>query len=86
MKREDEIRKEILFQAYARRPLLVCASAIYKQCRKEQMDFTETEIKRELPFLAGDELLKPAIAEGVTERHYEITSKGVRHYEQNYAA
>ena len=86
MSRHDDIRKEILFQAYALRPLPVSAAKIHRECRKQQMDFSLTEIAREMPFLCGDGLLNPKPVPGVTELHYDITSAGVRHYEQNFAA
>ena len=86
MNRADEIRKEILFQAYALRPLHVSASRIHRSCLKQQMDFSEVEIKRELPFLVGEELLERVVEPGVTELHFTISAKGVRHYEQNFAA
>jgi hypothetical protein len=82
----DDIRKEILFQAYARRPLALTASSVHRQCRKEQMDCSLSQIARELPFLVGERLLQIRNVPGVTEAHYEITSEGVRHYEQNFAA
>lgn len=85
MSRQDEIRKEILFQAYALRPLPVSASKIHKRCRKEQMDFSLAEIIRELPFLVGEKILQTKEMPGVTELHYDITSTGVRHYENNFA-
>lgn len=86
MSRQDEIRKEILFQAYALRPLPVSAAKLHRECRKQQMDFSLAEIARELPFLVGEKLLQPAAMPGVTEKHFDITSEGIRHYEQNFAA
>jgi Fe2+ or Zn2+ uptake regulation protein len=86
MTRANDIRKEILFQAFAKRPLFISASSVQKQCRKEQMDYSLAEIARELPFLVGEKLIEKAEAPGVTEMQYVITSAGIRHYEQTYAA
>lgn len=86
MTRQDEIRKEILFQAYARRPLPISASVIHRECRKQQMDFTLADIAREMPFMAGEQLIAPHAMPGVTELHYTISAAGVRHYEQNFLA
>ena len=86
MTRENSIRKEILFQAFAKRPLSVTASGIAKQCRKEQMDFSELEIRRELPYLVGKKALARVTAMDASEPAYEITAEGIDYYEQNYAA
>ncbi len=86
MTRADDIRKEILFQAYALRPIPVTATRVQRECKKQQMDFTLSEISRELPFLVSDGLLISLQMLGVTEDHYNITSAGVRHYERNFAA
>lgn len=86
MNRQDQIRKEILFQAYALRPLPVTATRIHRECKKQQMDYAVPEISRELPFLVGDGLLQSQPMPGVTEDHYVITSQGVRHYEKHFSA
>lgn len=84
MKRTDEIRKEILFQAYGLRPLPVTAAQMHRACRKARMDFSEIEIDRELPFLVGEKLMERVAEPGVTEKHFTITSAGIRHYEENF--
>ncbi|MBC8095739.1 MAG: hypothetical protein H7Y43_07995 [Akkermansiaceae bacterium] len=86
MTRPDDIRKEILMQAYAVRPLAVSAERIYRDAKKAGYDFSLFEIKRELPFLVGEKLLFENQTPGVTERTFEISSIGVRHYENTYAA
>jgi len=85
MSLKDDIRKEILFQAYARRPLPISGSKVLRECKKLQMNVTLDDIVRELPFLAGERLLEPYAMPGVTELHYVISAAGVRHYEQNFA-
>ena len=85
MTRENNIRKEILLQAYGCRSLALSAERIQRDARKEGYDFTVSEVKRELPFLVGEGLLKETAMPGVTEKYFEITSAGIRHYEQNLA-
>ena len=86
MTREDSIRKEILFQAYAVRPLMVGASRMERDARKSGYDFLRIEIVREVQFLADEKLLVAESQPGSTEKLYRISGEGVRHYEQNYAA
>jgi hypothetical protein len=85
MTRADSIRKEILFQAYAVRPLPLSAAKIHRTCKKNQDDFSEIEIARELPFLVDEKLLRDVPVPGITEKYFVITSDGIRHYEQNFA-
>ncbi|MDX1951496.1 MAG: hypothetical protein SFY81_04890 [Verrucomicrobiota bacterium] len=85
MTRTDAIRKEILFQLFACRPVPLTASTIHKSCRKERLDFSETEIKREFVFLHDDGLIKPEAERGSAEEPYRITAEGVRVYETKYA-
>jgi hypothetical protein len=84
--RADDIRKEILMQAYAVRPLAVTAERLYRDAKKAGYDFSLFEIKRELPFLVGEKLIHEKRTPGVTEPSFEITSEGVRQYENTYAA
>lgn len=85
MSRQDNLRKEILFQLYGVRPIARGADAILRDCRKQQMDFTRQEIWQELQFLADENLLIPIDMSGTTEKLYRISAAGVRHYEQTYA-
>ena len=86
MRREDSIRKEILFQLYGMRPLSRSSADLQRECRKQQYDFTQAEVARETQFLADDGLLIPLDLSGTTEQRYRISAQGVRHYEQHYAA
>lgn len=82
----DEIRKELLFQLYAMRPLARDAKAIERECRKQQLAVTLQQIAQELQFLADEGLLILIAEPGTTCRMYRIHASGVRHYEQTYAA
>ncbi len=86
MSREDSIRKEILFQLYGLRPLARSVSALWRESRKQQLDYTRQELARETQCLADDGLLIAIELSGMTERMYRLNAAGVRHYEQNYAA
>ena len=86
MTRPDLIRKEILMQLYAVRPLAVSPERIQRDAAKAGYDYAVTEIRREVSFLADTGLLIEIGDPGVTARLYRIHAAGVRHYEQNYAA
>lgn len=86
MTREDSIRKEILFQCYAVRPLALGAARMERDARKSGYDFLRIEINREAQFLVDERLLIEVQQPGSTEKLYRINGDGVRHYEQNYAA
>lgn len=81
----DEIRKELLFQLYAVRPLARNAEQIERESRKQQLAMTVGDIRRELQFLADEGLLILIQEPGTTSRLYRIHANGVRHYEQTYA-
>lgn len=83
--RNEQIRKEVLFQLYAVKPLTRSAEQIERECRKQRMDFTKGEIGAELQFLADDGLLILIAEPGTTMKLYRIHANGVRHYEQNFA-
>lgn len=81
----DEIRKELLFQLYAVRPLVRSAEQIERECRKQQLGASIQQVKQELQFLADEGLLILIQEPGTTSRLYRIHANGVRHYEQTYA-
>lgn len=81
----DDIRKELLFQLYAVRPLSRSAQQIERECRKQQLGVTQQQIAQELQFLADEGLLILIAEPGTTARTYRIHANGVRHYEQHYA-
>lgn len=83
--RNEQIRRELLFQLYAVKPLTRSAEQIERECRKQRMDFTKGEIAAELVFLADEGLLILIEEPGTTSRLYRIHANGVRHYEQTYA-
>jgi hypothetical protein len=83
MKRNDLIRKEILLQCYAVSPLPLTAARIARDAKKNLYDYSEKEIERELQFLTDEKLLTEMPVPGVTEKHFRITSDGVRHCEQH---
>lgn len=84
MNRPEQIRKEVLLQLYACRPLALTAERIGRDARKEGYDFTPAEIGRELQFLLDEELALELRVKGTTERRWRISSEGIRQYEQNY--
>lgn len=82
----DEIRKEVLFQLYAVRPLTRTAEQIERECRKHQMVVGVQQVRQELQFLADEGLLILIAEPGTTVKLFRIHASGVRHYEQTYAA
>ena len=82
--RAEQIRDEILMQLYASRPLPLSVSRIERDARKGGYDYTKREILAEAHFLKGEDLCAEKEMPGKTELHFEITSHGVRHYEQNF--
>jgi len=86
MERNDQIRKEILLQLYAARPLTLTPDRIARDAKKQGYDYTVREIKQELVYLADNGLLIEIGDPGVSAKLYRIHAKGVTHYEQTYAA
>lgn len=86
MERNDQIRKEILFQLYAVRPLALTPDRIHRDAKKSNYDFTLREIQAELAFLLDGELVVKTTESAVTAPSYRIHALGVTHYEQSYAA
>lgn len=84
--RQDDIRKEILLQLYATRPIALTAERIQRDAKKQAYDYSLTEVKQELQFLADEGLIFVIEDKGATTRLYRIHASGVRHYEQNFAA
>ncbi|MDE3098199.1 MAG: hypothetical protein KGJ88_01875 [Verrucomicrobiota bacterium] len=82
MTREDQIRKEILFQLYAVRPIALSAGRIGRDAARERYDFTPVEVRREAEFLADEGLIARVDEPGTTGRLYRIHAAGVRHYER----
>lgn len=86
MTRENLIRKEILFQLYAVRPLPLSADRIARDARKNDYDYTERDVAREAQFLVDEHLIDPVNDPAGTTKRYRILSAGIRHYEETYAA
>lgn len=86
MNRQDEIRKEILFQLYADRTVPRSASLITRECKKQRMDFSEREIRAEVLYLEDGKLIKQVEMPGTGEKFYRLTKEGVDHYQENFAA
>ena len=85
MTRQNSIRKEILLQLYASR-LPLSVEHMQREAKKNDYDYTVTEMKNESQFLADDSLIVQVANPGSTEIKYRILSAGVRQYEQTYAA
>jgi repressor of nif and glnA expression len=83
MSRENDIRKEILMQLYAVRPLSLSPSRIARDAAKADYDYSEREIKRELQFLEDEKLLVADREPGQTGKIYRISATGITHYEEN---
>ncbi len=86
MTRENEIRKEILFQLYAVRPLALAPDRIVRDARKNDYDYTEREVRSEAQFLCDEGLIFEIKEPGTTCVMYRIHANGVRHYEAKFAA
>jgi len=84
--RTNDIRKEILLQLYAVRPLALTPERIQRDAAKQRYDFTTSEIRREAEFLADESLVVRINEPGITTVLYRIHANGVRHYEQDCAA
>ena len=83
--RNDEIRKEVLFQHWAIKAPL-CAAEIHRECQKRRMDYSHQECREAQEFLADDGLLSAVQMPGSSAQFFRINSNGQRHYEQTYAA
>ncbi len=84
MNRPEQIRKEILLQLYACRPLALTAERMGRDARKQAYDFTPLEIAREIQFLIDEGLALELCVKGTTERRCRISSEGIRQYEQTF--
>lgn len=84
--RNNQLRKEILFQAYGRRPVAVSVESIHRECQKQRFDFLKLEIERELSFLCDRNLIFKIEDKLGTAHLFRIHADGVAYYEQNYAA
>jgi repressor of nif and glnA expression len=80
MTRPQEIRKEILLQLYAARPLAKSAAFMAREAKKTGYDYRETEVVAECAFLDGGELIEKK-RDGSGEIRYAITHKGILEYE-----
>lgn len=84
--RNDDIRKEILMQLYAVRPLSLSTKRMARDAAKAGYDYTEADIKREIQFLEDDKITIGEREPGTTGKVYRISAAGVTHYEERYAA
>ena len=84
--RQEHIRKEILMQCYASRPLALGGYRIARDAAKAGYDYTRLEVDQELDFLEGEGLIALVPQPGSALKVYKISSGGVRHYEQNFQA
>jgi endonuclease YncB( thermonuclease family) len=82
MTRPQEIRKEILMQLYASRPLALTPELITRQGRKAGLDYSENEVRAECAFLHGQELAQMMVDPGTGATKYAITSRGTIYHEQ----
>jgi len=82
MRREEQIRKEILLQLYASRPLALSAERLERDATKEGYDYTKREIARELQFLIDEEVVIRVETAGTAVVLFRIGPAGVRLFEQ----
>lgn len=83
MTRDQDIRAEIILQAYGLRPLSITASTLARQSRKQGMDYSESDMARESRFLVGQGMLAESTDPVTGATRYAITSAGVIHYERD---
>jgi|GEM_PF-1283182 len=86
MNRPEQIRKEILLQLYACRPVALSTERITRDAQKQGYDFLQAEIVRELQFLVDEELALEFHPRGSTAKLYRISGDGVRQYEQKFVS
>lgn len=84
--RSNNIRKEILMQLFAVRPLSLRAARIARDAKKADYDYSEAEIKSELQFLEDEKLVIGEREPGTTGKVYRINALGVTVYEEKYSA
>ena len=85
MTRNQEIRKEVMFQLYGMRPVPLSPDAIARRARRAQFDFTEREIKAECEFLKGQGLAESLEDPASGETKYVVSSRGVVDQEKGSA-
>jgi hypothetical protein len=85
MSRQEQIRKEVLLQLYASRPVPLSNERISRDARKQGYDFSRAEIARETEFLVDEGLAAVVQLRGSVERLFRISGDGVREYEQTFA-
>lgn len=85
MNRPEQIRKEVLLQLYASRPVPLSLERMSRDARKQGYDFGRADISRETQFLADEGLVVALEPKGSSERLFRISSDGVRQYEQTFA-
>lgn len=86
MDRKNDIRKEVLMQLYAVRPLSLASARLARDAKKAGYDYTESEIRSELQFLEDEKLILGEREPGVTGKVYRIHALGVTVYEEKYSA
>ena len=84
--RTNDIRKEILMQLYAVRPLSLSPARVARDAKKAGYDYTEAEIKSELQFLEDEKLVIGEREPGQSGKVYRIHALGVTAYEEKFAA
>lgn len=70
-----------MLQLYGSKELPISAGHIRKVCRRQQFDYTETEIRDALFFLTGQEFAERLQDPATGEVRHRITSKGMLEYE-----
>jgi hypothetical protein len=76
MTRETDIRKEILFQLIALRPLASSCATMARQARKAGLIYSEAELRKEAEFLVGLGKLQK-VRGSAGEMNYAATSQTI---------
>lgn len=83
---EQQLRREILMQLYASRPLKMSASLMARQARQWGLsEWTTKDFVREAEFLVGQGLVERFVDPISGEVQYRITSNGVLRHEESFS-
>ncbi len=83
MERKQEIRHEALLQLYGSGAIAISAGHVRKVARRGGFDYSEVEVRDALHFIVGQEFATQIQDEGTGEVRYQITSKGMMHWEKS---
>lgn len=85
MERKQEIRHEALLQLYGSGAIAISATHVRKVAKRGGVDYADGEIRDALHFLTSQEHAVQIQDQGTGEVRYQITSKGMMHWEKSQA-